>query len=398
MSSSLSTASPVDAGTLCQANPTTVNIAPQALPCPVRESMRGAPQWFFTWLSGKPRFSEASWNLSPTHHLLSAAIPLAIGVTGAFWMWSLAGWWLLSLPVFWLLALHGSRKLRTCIMHQCSHGNYLGQRNFDRFLGEAISILVVSESFDTYVREHVAYHHSSHHTTIEDPTVAFLVKRMGLRPGMPVRTMWWRLLGTCLSPTYRIRGWIGRVRSNLFEASPVHTGVFLVYVVGVLTALAITGAWIPFLVAVFIPLGIFFQMSTAVRLSSEHTFPAKIPTKRDRSTIAGYTVGIFIGEQAPDPSLPWQKAVPAWIGWGVKMTFYHLPCRLGFLPMDGPCHDWHHRFPKSPDWPNYIHAREQDRQNGHPGWPPYTEVWGLHTAIQACFETLSKADPDDYKV
>jgi hypothetical protein len=56
---------------------------------------------------------------------------------------------------------------------------------------------------------------------------------------------------------------------------------------------------------------------------------------------------------------------------------------------DTPVHDYHHRFPVSSNWVNAIFARQQDLENGCPGWQEdYQEVWGLFSAIDLTFDSL----------
>lgn len=109
--------------------------------------------------------------------------------------------------------------------------------------------------------------------------------------------------------------------------------------------------------------------------------------------LASKSLGRFLGESPPDVSF---RQLPlAWVRWGMRMLGYHLPVRIAILPGDLPVHDYHHRYPMSPEWPNAVYARQRDLEAGCPVWPePYTEVWGgLFEAIDHVFDSLSKAPP-----
>jgi hypothetical protein len=140
------------------------------------------------------------------------------------------------------------------------------------------------------------------------------------------------------------------------------------------------------------------HMVECMRLSGKHVFPEKDAEKRGRQELGGFTHGIFVGERTPAGDLPFVPRMLAWSGWWLRLFFYHLPSRMMVLAGDAPCHDYHHRRPKSKDWPNAIFARQAEVLDLPPGWPPYTEVWGVAAAIDATLASLSAADPAQYEV
>ncbi|MGH8474771.1 MAG: hypothetical protein ACRER2_03220 [Methylococcales bacterium] len=117
---------------------------------------------------------------------------------------------------------------------------------------------------------------------------------------------------------------------------------------------------------------------------------------RNKRTLGLFTVGIFIGEAYPAVRAASFRQFLNSARWWIKLVTYHLPCRLAILVGDGPSHDFHHRYPRHRDWSNYIYLRERDSKTRYPDRPDYAEVWGLHNAIQLCFESSRDASPDDY--
>lgn len=369
-------------------------------PASPRETMRriwSPLQPALTRLTGAALCDEAPGTLTPWSHLRGALGFLAAGVsTSAVCAASASPAAFSLLGVGWLLALHGARKLRTIIMHQAAHGNFCRHRRVDRLLGKTISIILVSEEFDAYRKSHCGDHHSSRHQTRHDPTVGFLFDELGLRPGMSRRLMWLRLFATVMSPLYHARFLWTRLASHFRGTSMLHRSALVAYLISIALPTAAFDAWQILFLSWVVPVGILYQVSTAFRLSSEHVFPQRLPQVRSRASLGEFTLGIFTGTACPDPTSPGLRRSAAWVWWWTQMLLYHLPCRLAFLPGDGPVHDWHHRQPMSPDWANYLQNRARAAARTSPDEPPYMEVWGFHRAIDACFASLSRADPDDY--
>jgi hypothetical protein len=361
--------------------------------------MRVLPAWLqpaLTWLTGKPLRDQPAWNLTPLHHLGSGVLALLGGVLlGVVALLASSAWLLLLLPA-WVLTIHGAVKLRTMIVHQCSHTNFTGDKRLDDQLGEWLSILLLTQSYESYKPEHIADHHSKNHMTPADPTVQFILVHVDAHPGMASDEMWRRMYRTMVSPRYHLLATWSRLASHLHTNSHLHQLKTLALYAAVLALVALTHSWLLFLLAWVFPLTILLNMSSCVRLCGKHVFPVAGTHLHDRNTLASFTHGIFLGELVPDPALPPGRKQWAWARWWARMLFVHLLCRLLVLVGDTPCHDFHHRFPRAKAWPNYIFARQQDLMAGHPGWPPYTEIWGLFPAIQATFVSLSQADPDAY--
>ncbi|MER7419057.1 stearoyl-CoA 9-desaturase [Micromonospora peucetia] len=369
---------------------------------PVRESMRILPDVFalpLTFLTGRPHLGQRPARITATRHLVNAFVSLLTGLAVTAATLHVGGWCLLLLPLGWAVTLHGMRNLRMMIFHQCAHSNMWGRKRLDAAVGRLVAALLMVQQFDRYQLEHVSEHHALHHMTVRDPTVQAILLTLELRPGMTRRQMWRKVLYKLVSPSFHLRFSLARIRSYFDLASASER---VMATVGLVVVAALTTqwqAWTFVLIGWVLPLTVFFQMSNTLRLCVKHVFPAPGHTdRRGPEYFGGLTNAIFLGEAAPRPGQPWPAAFYAWTRWSCRMAFVHFPARYLVLTGDTVCHDYHHRHPKSPDWPNYIFAREQDRLAGHRAWPNYQHVWGMLPAVNLVFDSLCRADPDEYNV
>lgn len=366
----------------------------------IRESMRVLPgfvQPFLTWLTGRPLAGEKPWQLNWKHHLASAVLSVVFGVSLSVLAVTQLGWWLILLYPGWLLTTHSVRKLRAVISHQCSHDNFSGNQKLDSFIGEATSVVFLTQSYSAYAHEHIQGHHSKKHMTLEDPTVVFIFMMLQGRAGLSKEELWRRFYRAAFNPLFHLR-FIWTRLSSAFRGRPLHLQAAIVlFWGGLITLTAITGQWPLFLFAWVVPLTVVLQISECYRLAGRHIFPSDL-SLRSREVLASYTNGIFLGDRTPSREMPILRRMGAWAWWWMRIAFVHLPGRLLVIVGDAPAHDYHHRFPKSPHWANYIHAREEVVHDPPSNWPLLTEVWGVSAAVDACFESLSNANPDDYDI
>jgi len=366
----------------------------------IRESMRVLPgfmQPFLTWLAGRPLPDEKPWPLNWKHHLASALLSVAVGISLSLVAAIQLGWWLILLYPGWLLTTHSVRKLRAVISHQCSHANFSGNEKFDHAIGELTSIVFLTQSYSAYAKEHIQGHHSKKHMTLEDPTVAFIFMMLGGRAGVPKRELWRRFYGCIWNPLFHLK-FIRTRLSSAFRGRPnLHRAGIVLFWGGLIALTALTGEWLIFVLAWLIPLTVVLHVSECYRLAGRHIFPTVLSV-RGRNILAAYTNGIFLGDRVPGRELSFLPRMAAWAKWWLRLAFVHLPGRLLVVVGDAPAHDFHHRFPNTPDWADYIHAREKLVREPLEGWPDFTEVWGVWAAVDACFESLSQANPEDYDV
>jgi fatty acid desaturase len=365
-----------------------------------RESMRALPaalQLPLTLLTGKPHAGQRPLRLSATYHLTAALVNMMAGTAATVLLLAVGGWWTLALPAGWAITLHGMRNLRMMIYHQCAHRNMYAHRGLDRTIGRLCSSLLLVQNFGRYSTEHVGDHHALHHMTLRDPTVQAFLISLDLHPGMTRRQMWRRLTGKLLSPWFHLSFAIGRLRSFAHGADTVEKIMVLALYGGGVAAAAVTGGWIALAVAWFVPLFPLFQVSNTLRLCVKHTFPGASVTKRTgKEYFASLTNAIFLGEATPATDTRGVRKALRWARWGARMAFVHFPARYLVLTGDTVCHDFHHRNPSTRQWADYIFARQRDIDDGHRGWPPYHAAWGLTSAINLVFDSLSVADPDEF--
>lgn len=372
-----------------------VRTRPVAEPDP-RQTMRRLPQPLqlpLTMLTGKPYAGQRPLTFTPTFHLVAAFADMALGVAITGTLLSRGAWWLLALPIGWALTLHGMRNLRMMIYHQCAHRNmYRRNRRLDAPIGRLAASLLLVQNFARYSAEHMGDHHALHHMTLKDPTVQAILLSLELRPGMTRRQMWRQLLAKLVSPRFHLAFSIGRCRSFLNRATLAERLTALGLYGGALAVSLWTGYWQLFLIGWLVPLFPLFQVSNTLRLCVKHTFPEPgIQLRKGREYFASLTNAIFLGEAAPAG-----RGALGWLRWVGRMALVHFPARYLVLTGDTVCHDFHHRHPSTRDWANYIFARQQDIDNGHPGWPAYREAWGLVAAINLMFDSLSRADAEEF--
>jgi fatty acid desaturase len=368
-----------------------------------RESLRVLPrfsQYPLTLLTGKPLAGQQPlrwW--TPGFHLVSAAFSVLAGVGLGVLGWIASGGWLVLLLPSWAMTLHGMRNLRMMIYHQCSHRNMFRHRKLDAVIGRAISSLLIIQHFERYRKEHVSDHHASHHMTLRDPTVQAFLISLDLHPGMTRGRMWRRVLGKMCSPVFHFHFAVARARSFWHGSTKSEKTSATVLYCGTLAATLATGTWAAFLVIWCVPLVPLYQLSNTLRLCVKHTFPAPgTAVKRGKEYFGGLTNAIFIGEAAPSPDLAPLRRLRAWTTWTMRMALIHIPVRYLVLTGDTVVHDFHHRYPATTTWSNYIFARQADADGGSPGWPPYKHAWGLVPAINLVLDSLSNSDPDEFDV
>ncbi|HEY1618701.1 MAG TPA: fatty acid desaturase [Streptosporangiaceae bacterium] len=361
----------------------------------VREKLRllPLPQLFLTYLTGRAYTGQRGPRLTPAVHLSTAACSVAGGCALSFAALGQGlSAWLLLLIAGWAMTLHGARNLRMLIYHQCAHQNMWARSRLDDPLGKIIAGLLMVQDFDAYRAEHISDHHALHHMTLRDPTAQAMLVGLSLRAGMPREQMWETLLRKLVSPVFHARFLAGRVRSHFAAASPVARWVTIACYLA--AAVVLARWWLAVLICWVLPMTMLFQVSNTLRLCVKHTFPPRGETRQGKQRLAGLTNAIFLGEAPPAGESRHHTA--AWLRWATRMLLLHFPARYLVLTGDTVCHDFHHRHPMTRDWPNYIFARQADVDAGHPGWPPFREVWGLVPAINHVFDSLSRADPAEY--
>lgn len=349
----------------------------------VRESMSRLPSFvqpLLTWITGRAAKGQKRSTHTPYYHLATSLLSL------------ISGWFLIYIGEMFLtfigmiLVTGAMRKLQIVIVHHCSHSNFFTRKSKGNgILGNIISFTLFIEPFKSYKKSHSLDHHFGKHMTKDDPTVSFLFDRCKLVPGMSVEESKIQLLKSLLSPSYYLEGVIGRLKEQKKMSLAGQIAITLFWALLVIGA-CIAGKISFFFYAWIMPLFILYPISSALRLSVEHTFPeTQEGRKFDLESLSVLTNAVFCGEEYPqNPNLINVTT------WSFKMLFIHLPVRVFILVGDTPVHDHHHRHPVYRDWPNYAFAR-LSALDTEKGKHDYREVWGYFNALNHSLKSLNLA-------
>lgn len=365
----------------------------------IRNSMRTLPgflQPFLSWLTAKPLPEDLNQvrTLKPIHHILVSTGLIASGVVlagvgylhGSVIVWGLG----------FVLATGGIKQMQVMICHNCAHEMVFEQRETNVTVGRIISGVLMLKPFDTYKREHALHHSSKTLLTDDDDTLSYLQGVVGLTPSDSVTRMWTKLVCTALSPLAILRSFWGRVKGTTTASNRrVAVLTLIFWAIASLLAAAL-GHFGLFVMAWVVPVFAGYHISTTFRLAAEHTWPSvEVLERRGIDFICESTTGVFIGEELRIPQAAGAVRRTACISvWLIKMLGFHLFIRVFVMVGDTPCHDFHHRRPRSKEWPNYITARERDRIDGSKPFPTnYADYWGYINAVTVNFRNFQNALP-----
>jgi hypothetical protein len=359
-------------------------------PADVRATYLRFPAWtqhFWTWQTGKalPGQKPLLRHTWASYLAMTAALflcGLAVSTIAIAVMFPL---WYLAVLLGWVLTVAGERMMILVIAHQALHRRFSGRPEADRFWGDTATLLTVFHTFQDFKEEHFDNHHRREvFATLADPPVQFLLD-LGFRPGMSHAQLWRRAWVVFFSPVFYWRGFTGRVGSNL-RSGNWRRACFAAWV-GWWLSLPF---WLPhgllvLALAFVLPVILFAQLSALLDRLGEHEWLApRDPGYGRRFYTAANTAARFCGAAVPARSLPAGGQLVAWILWTVATLCYHIPARLLVVVGQLPNHDYHHRYPASPEWATIAYARQHDIDQGPEG-PAYQEVWGLGAAMDRLF-------------
>ncbi len=357
----------------------------------IRATYLRFPSWtqhFWTWQTGKALPGQRplvrhTWTSYLAVVLALFGTGLATSTVAVVVMFPL---WYLALLLGWVPTLCGARMMVLVIAHQALHRRFSGRPALDEFWGESVTVLSVFHTFQDFKSEHFDNHHRREiFATEADPPVQFL-RELGFHPGMTRAQLWRRAWVVFLAPTLYWRGFVGRVGSNLRSGTWRRLGF---------------GAWagwwlsLPFwlphgllalALAFVVPVILLAQLSALLDRLGEHEWLAPRHLELGRYYTVANTTARFCGAAVPARSLPAGRQAVAWIRWTATTLCYHLPARLLVVVGDLPNHDYHHRYPSTPDWTTAAYARQRDIDQGPEG-PAYREVWGMGAAIDNLFRS-----------
>ena len=224
-------------------------------------------------------------------------------------------YWVLLLPCY-VLTVGGARRLQINIVHACVHYRFFRVGWANVLLGEAASILVLTQDFQAYRCDHVFHHHGKGIATIDDPDMLLLYD-LGIRPGLPKSLLWRRLLITLISPRFHIMFFAARLRSN-FVTSPWHRRLAAAALwAAVLGTVTQAGVWGAFLVCWVVPAVPLMQASALLQFCCEHAWGRRrLPGESAAEHYGRVSFGRFCGEVPPQPACRRSAAWPPGLGDG----------------------------------------------------------------------------------
>lgn len=360
----------------------------------VRESMRVLPFWsqpFLTWLTGKAHQGQNPlWASKPILQASTAVLSVVGGVAGSIYLLNIGSLALLGIPVCWLFTVGGARKIQVMINHQCTHYRFSGKKGWDRNIAQVLSTLIFVDNFDSYFREHIHIHHTKKLGSPIDPECAFVLS-LGFKPGASKQELWKHLLKVMLSPSYHGRFIFSRYQANFVNPSHARVAASICWTLLIVILTLSCNAYLALAIGWLVPITVLYHVAALLNFSSLHFWlKESSPQQGTKARLTGLTAGRFCGEAVPEGKNPLH-----WAAWFTRMACYHLPVRIAVLAGDLPVHDYHHRYPRCPQWPDHLYTRQWDIDAGTPGWDlPYSEVWGLHNAVGGVFESLSVVGSD----
>lgn len=358
----------------------------------VRATYLRFPAWtqhFWTWQTGKA--------LPGQRPLLRHTWATYLGVTLAAFFAGLATsvvavavmfpFWYLVLPAGWLLTVTGERMMVLVIAHQALHRRFSGRAGTDWFWGEVVTVLSVFHTFGDFKEEHFDNHHRREIFATEvDPPVQFL-HDLGFRPGLSRVALWRRAWTVFLSPVFYWNGFRGRFTANLRSRGWRLAGFAAWIAWWVSLPFWLPNGALVLVLAFVLPVILFAQLSALLDRLGEHEWLApRNPEFGHRFYTAANTAARFCGAAVPARGQPAGAQLVAWLRWTAATLLYHLPSRLLVVVGDLPNHDYHHRYPSTPEWTTAAYARQHDIDGGPEG-PPYQEVWGMGAAIDRVFRS-----------
>ena len=188
--------------------------------------------------------------------------------------------------------------------------------------------------------------------TLDDPDVKFLIS-LGFIPGMAVEALWRHLHLTLVSPRFHFKFLSARLRANFVTAPLYRRVTAMIFVATLLAIVGVNHAWVYLLIAYALPVTVLYNVSSLLQFLCEHSWlRVRLPGEGKKVHLARLTTGRFCGEATPPKGLSTTKAIFQWTHWTCRMLLIHLPIRISVLVGDLPVHDYHHRHPRSSDWPN----------------------------------------------
>lgn len=365
----------------------------------IRATYLRFPAWtqhFWTWqtgkaLSGQQPLIRHTWASYLALTLVTFFAGLSLSVYAVAVMFPL---WYLALLGGWVLTLAGARIMVLVIAHQALHRRFSGDARWDWFYGELVTVLTVFQNFQAFKDEHFDSHHRKEvFATLADPPVQVLLG-LGFRPGVSKARQWRQAWLVFVSPKFYWLGFVDRAKCNVLVGTWRRVAFALWAGFWLSTPFWLPNGVLVLVLAFVVPVILLAQLSALLDKLGEHSWlTPPNPEHPSKFYTVEATAARYCGSPVPPRGMPLGQQSLAWMRWIAATVFYHLPCRLTVIVGDLPNHDFHHRYPATPDWTIAAYARQADIDRGPEG-PPYAEVWGMWAAIGRVLGRMEEVPPD----
>ena len=297
-------------------------------------------QPLITWLSGIPYLGEQQKiKITSLLVILNGCWFISLGLAIFYLSGDLK--WFGAIPCYiigFLFLVGGTRRLDVLIIHQSLHNKVFKRKSANKFIGEALSILLFRTPYAENKREHLGHH--SGPCDENDGDVQFL-KDAGIAFCASKNSLYVQLLKAMLSPKFHFKFIKNRVMSNLAFSNPL-IRLFLswayisllfipTYFWGSEYIIKVTLYWL-------VPIFIGFQISTFVYTATEHRWwifnNQKQERTKDRDKLNFARVCCNIA--------PEKTGYTQWMKWWIVTLLIHVPTRLFIIVGDTLQHDLHH--------------------------------------------------------
>lgn len=355
-------------------------------------------QNFFTWLTGKalpnqkPLFVLSKW----VHFFVPLSLFISSIIANYYCLSGGMSLKLLLVPIFWIFTVAGTRNMVLTIRHECVHNCFSKSSRVNKFIGEFVTTILLVRTAKAYQFDHVSMHHNSDILCSKtDPHIIYL-ESFGLKLGMSKHALWKQLIITLLSPKFYIKSTYERILANVLAKNKARRFFGILYILACIFTVVYFSLPIYKVFFSFIfPLFVLSTASSLLETINEHPSPSEaaassINDKKQLTALKCWSV--LSGSPFPKSTNSIAKDILNVASWFIHMLG-HLVVRLTIMPGPLPSHEMHHRRPGQYDWRIAFYEKQKDIDSGHPGWPPYREVWGFINSLDMVFDDMSKREP-----
>jgi len=355
-----------------------------------------AIQRFLTWQTGLPHTNQQLRPSHPFANLASSGLALVLGFLcceqALLGPWP---WWVrcLLLGIGWAHVLHALRNFRLPNRHAASHGAFPGGGRVNDWIGQILSVFLLTAPMSRYKTTHVAGASKPHHqwkalmtpgeSTFEE------IKALGFLPGVPNAENWRHLRRLLLSPRFYGKALAASLHDAFCTGTRRERAFAISFWVGFLWIALATDHLPVVLVAYSVP-RLLYETCQVFRVLIEHTF-ADSGCPRTLATYRTMTCTVILAEPVPAALAADAKPLERVMRWAIwtYIMLLHLGVRVFIATGDVVNHYTHHVRPGA-SFMNHESERMALVLEGH----AIPSNWGLAAAIEAFFTSLSKQPRD----